>query len=196
MRHALRGVPTLALVLATVGSALAAERPIDVAHSTLRIHVGRSGLFSAAGHEHWVTAPIAEGGVEESEPAHVWFRVDAAKLTVEPDEKLGAADQAQVQATMQAKVLDSSQYPDIRFRSTSVNKNDSDSWLIHGDLTLHGQTRSVSTVVRKQGEAYVGHCQIKQTDFGIRPVTVAGGVVKVKDELQIEFSIVPEPTIR
>jgi polyisoprenoid-binding protein YceI len=196
MRHAPRGVLILALTLATAGFALAADQPIDVAHSTLRVHVGKSGLLSAAGHEHWVTAPIAEGKVEESEPAHVWFRVDASKLTVEPDEKLSAADQAQVQATMQAKVLDSAQYPDIRFRSTSINKKDTKTWLVDGDLTLHGQTHSVSTVVHKQADAYVGRCQIKQTDFGIRPVNVAGGIVKVKDELQIEFSIVLEPTAR
>jgi len=31
---------------------------------------------------------------------------------------------------------------------------------------------------------------LKQTDFGIKPVTIAGGTVKVKDELTIEFDIV------
>lgn len=168
----------------------AAERPIDVAHSTLRIHVGKSGLFSAAAHEHWVTAPIAEGSVEESEPARISFRVDASKLAVEHDEKLSAADQAQVQETMQTKVLESAQYPEIGFRSTSVERTGQDAWLVKGDLSLHGQVHPVSTTIHKQVDAYVGSCRILQTDFGIKPVRVAGGMVKVKDELQIEFSIV------
>jgi hypothetical protein len=30
---------------------------------------------------------------------------------------------------------------------------------------------------------------LKQTDFGITPVTVVGGTVKVKDEVKIEFEI-------
>ena len=182
-------VIVFALTVAISGLALAAERPIDVAHSTLRIHVGKSGLFSAAGHEHWVTAPIAEGSVDEAEPAHVFFRVDANKLKVENDEKLSSADQARVQETMQTKVLDSAHYPDISFRSTSVEKTSDGTWLVKGDLRLHGQTHSVSSIVHKENNAYLGSCKIKQTDFGINPVTVAGGVVKVKNELEIEFSV-------
>jgi hypothetical protein len=36
---------------------------------------------------------------------------------------------------------------------------------------------------------YIGNMTIKQTDFGIRPVSVGGGIVKVKNELKIDFSI-------
>jgi polyisoprenoid-binding protein YceI len=188
----------LTLLAAASCLCFAAEPSFDIARSTLRIHVGKAGLFSAAGHEHWVSAPIAAGGLQESEPAQVWFRVDAGKLTVEPDEKLSPADQAQVQQTMQTKVLDSAHYPEISFRSTSVASSSDGTWLVKGDLTLHGQAHSVSTTVRKQADAYVGSCQIKQTDFGIQPVRVGGGMVKVKDELEVEFSIVlgPAPTGR
>jgi hypothetical protein len=40
------------------------ERPIDVANNSVRIHVRKAGLFSAKGHEHWVTAPFDQGSVE------------------------------------------------------------------------------------------------------------------------------------
>jgi polyisoprenoid-binding protein YceI len=62
--------------------------------------------------------------------------------------------------------------------------------VVKGDLTLHGQTRPVSAAVHKQEGTYVGICRFKQTAFGIHPVSV-GGVVKVKDELEIRFSAVP-----
>ena len=39
--------------------------------------------------------------------------------------------------------------------------------------------------------AYVGAAIFRQTQFGIRPVSVAGGAVKVKDEVKIDFAIVP-----
>jgi hypothetical protein len=43
--------------------------------------------------------------------------------------------------------------------------------------------------VRKKGEHYIGVAQFKQTDFGIKPVKVAGGAVRVKDQVRIEFDI-------
>jgi hypothetical protein len=47
----------------------------------------------------------------------------------------------------------------------------------------------VHVEVKHSGDAYSGRAEIKQTDFGIKPVTVGGGLVKVKDELEIEFEI-------
>jgi hypothetical protein len=37
---------------------------------------------------------------------------------------------------------------------------------------------------------------IKQTDFGIRPIKIGGGVVKVKDKLDISFRIHTQDTDR
>jgi polyisoprenoid-binding protein YceI len=170
---------------------VAAERPIDVEYSKIRIHVGKAGLFSAAGHEHWVAAPIADGNMDEAPPARITFRVDARKLKVEEDNSLSAEKQAEVQRTMQTQVLESEGYPEISFRSTSIQETTANTWAVRGDLILHGQTRPITTTVQKQQNAYVGHCLLKQTDFGIHPVRVGGGMVKVKDQLDIEFSIVP-----
>ena len=35
-----------------------------------------------------------------------------------------------------------------------------------------------------------GQFALRQTDYGIKPVTVAGGTIKVKDELKFSFNIV------
>ncbi len=184
-------VSTAVLVLVLVCLAQAADRPIDVEKSRITIHVGKAGLFSVAGHEHQISAPIARGVFDESEPAHISFRIDAAKLALMKEIDESEANQAQIQQTMQTRVLESERYPAIEFHSTSVVKSADNAWQVKGELTLHGQTHSVNATVRRQTEAYVGHCQIKQTDFGITPVTAGGGTVKVKNELEIEFSIVP-----
>jgi hypothetical protein len=92
-------------VLACSALALVAEHPIDLQHSTIRIHVGKAGLFSAAGHEHWVAAPIASGAVEEGEPGHIYFTVQSIRMTLESDKDLKPEQQAEVQRTMQEKVL-------------------------------------------------------------------------------------------
>ena len=194
MRQIIRQIRIISLVFVAVLThsqhSLAAERPVDLQHSTIRIHVGKAGLFSAAGHEHWVTAPIASGAIEEDEPRHIFFTVQAKSLTVEPDKDLKPEQQAEVQRTMQDKVLESAQYPEISFRSNSVQRTGPDTFVVKGNLTLHGQTHPVSATVHKQGNAYVGRSRFKQTTFGIHPVSV-GGVVKVKDELEIQFSVVP-----
>ncbi len=57
-------------------------------------------------------------------------------------------------------------------------------------LTLHGQTRPVKVEVEGQSGRYHGSAQLKQTAFGITPITVGGGTVKVKNEVRVEFEIV------
>jgi polyisoprenoid-binding protein YceI len=164
---------------------LAKDRAIDTAHSKITIHVGKSGLFSAAGHEHEVSAPIGEGAIDDSGAGHIWFRVEAAKLQVLPEK-----DQAAVQKDMQEKVLESATFPQIRFESTAIRKVAEGKWAVTGNLTLHGKTNLVLADVRLNGNAYAGQATVKQSQFGIRAVSAAGGTVKVKDELKVEFVIV------
>jgi hypothetical protein len=101
------------------------------------------------------------------------------------------AQQAEVQRTMHAKVLDSESYPLISFHSTKLEKTGVNQWIVSGEQTLHGQSRSILADVRSEDGAYTGRSKIKQTDFGISPVSGAGGVAKVKNELGIQFVVVP-----
>lgn len=80
----MRGLNVLLLCAAFLFRALSGESPrtIDVAHSTLTIHVSKTGLFSAFGHNHEIEAPIEEGQVAESGKLSVSLRVDARKLKV------------------------------------------------------------------------------------------------------------------
>lgn len=179
----------LILLLGIAGAATAQSRDIDPAASTITIHVLRGGLFGAFGHNHTVRAPIA-GGEVRLEPGResVRLRVDARQLTVlDPDVK--AEERAEVQATMHGpKVLDSARFPEIEFRSTAV-KRETSGWLVEGELALHGQTRPLTLRVAESSGRYKGSVRLKQTDFGITPVSIAGGTVKVKDELRIDFEI-------
>jgi polyisoprenoid-binding protein YceI len=176
----------LSIVLCFLGSqcALAVERQIETEQSTFTIHVGKSGLFSVAGHEHTVTAPIAEGVIDDGASAKVSFRVEAARLTVLPEEH-----QSEIQHTMQTQVLESARFPVIHFASDNVQSTAAGEWDVSGRLTLHGETRTVRAYVKSRDGKYIGSATIKQTDFGIQPVSAGGGTVKVKNELKIDFSI-------
>src|SRR6266478_1978917 len=119
------------------------DKSIDVQRSTITIHVGKSGAFSAAGHNHTVTAPITSGTFNDSDKPRVEFQVAAAKMKVEPDPK-DEKHQAEVQQTMQEKVLESAKYPEIKFLSTGVEKAGDGAWTVKGSLTLHGATQPVA----------------------------------------------------
>jgi hypothetical protein len=47
----------------------------------------------------------------------------------------------------------------------------------------------VSVNVRDAAGHFTGVARLKQSDFGITPIKVAGGTIRVKDEIQIEFDI-------
>jgi polyisoprenoid-binding protein YceI len=175
---------------------------VDARRSRAVIAVGKSGVFSfAAGHTHEVVAPVTAGtiDVDRTDPARsrVRLEIDAAALTVtgkgDPPK-----DVPEVQRTMAGPdVLDVKRYPKIVFESTSVagrsQAADILDLLVAGKLTLHDVTRSISVPVKVRLDAdsvtATGRFPLKQTDYGIKPISV-GGVVSVKDTLDISFTIV------
>jgi polyisoprenoid-binding protein YceI len=163
---------------------------IDVQRSTITIHVGKAGLLSAAAHEHWVNAPVSSGTVRESPDPHVEFLVQTAKMTVKPDTAIDAKTQATIQQHMEEMVLEVTKFPEISFRSSHVEKLSEGQWKVDGSLSLHGVTKPVSLTVKRTGDSYATHTVLKQTDFGIKPINI-GGVIKVKNELEIDFQIFP-----
>jgi polyisoprenoid-binding protein YceI len=56
-------------------------------------------------------------------------------------------------------------------------------------LALHGVTKSVVLTVKRVGDSYTARTTLKQTDFGIKPISVGGGMIKVKDQVEIDFTI-------
>jgi polyisoprenoid-binding protein YceI len=162
---------------------------IDTEKSVMTVRVFKSGLFSAFGHEHEISAPIQAGSFTEGNPS-VELAVDARQMRV-MDKDVSDKDRAEIQQTMLGPtVLDSEKFLEIRFRSTQVDRLGESKWIVHGDLTIHGQTQPVKVDVEGQNGHYRGSAEVKQKDFGITPITVGGGAVKVKNELRVEFEIV------
>jgi len=164
------------------------QKAIDTERSVLTVHVYKAGLLSAFGHEHEIRAPIRKGTFYEDKNT-VEFIVDAGTLRV-LDSDVSDKDRAEIQSTMLGpKVLDITEFHEIRFHSTEVNRAGENRWIVHGDLTLHGKTRPVKVDVERLNGRYRGSARLRQTEFGITPVTVAGGSIKVKDEVRVEFEI-------
>jgi len=65
---------------------------------------------------------------------------------------------------------------------------------LDGNLSLHGVTRRerVTVQVAVTGDMLraFGDFSIRQSDYRIKPASVAGGALKLKDELKFTFDIV------
>ena len=107
------------------------------------------------------------------------------------DPEISPSNREDVQRRMEgSEVLDIQRFPEISFQSSAVQKKDEQHWTVRGNLSLHGQRSPVEVAVMEKDGHYQGSAKLRQRVFGITPVTVAGGTVKVKDEIKIEFDIV------
>jgi polyisoprenoid-binding protein YceI len=186
----LLSVAAIALGILFVTPTLAQDRSIDTSHSSLKVRVFKSGLFSALAHDHEIEAPITAGTVRMGGNPSVTLAVHARELRV-LDPETSANTRADVQKTMEGSdVLDVDRFPEISFQSTEIQKKGEQHWTVRGNLTLHGRTSPVDVDVVLRDGHFEGSAQLKQHDFGMTPVSIAGGTVKVKDEVRIEFTIV------
>jgi polyisoprenoid-binding protein YceI len=165
-------------------------KPIDPGRSTITVHVGKAGLLSMAAHEHWVNAPIATGVVDEA-AGRVEFTVKTASMKVKPDPKISATTQETIQKDMEDMTLEMAKYPEISFRSTNAQKQAEGQYKVDGTLTLHGVSKPVTLFAKRSGDSWTGHTVIRQTDFGIKPISIGGGTIKIKDPVDIDFAIFP-----
>ena len=162
---------------------------IDRAHSSITVKVEKSGLFSAFAHNHTIQAPLATGHLD-TQKRIVSLTLNTKDMKV-VDEGVKESERAEIEQTMKSeKVLDVQKYPEIRFASTSITPQDGGRHQVKGDLTLHGATHAIEFPIAESNGRYTGSVKLKQTEFGIAPVSIAGGAVKVKDVIEIVFEIV------
>jgi polyisoprenoid-binding protein YceI len=205
MRYRSAGVAIAAvLAIASNGSAAATTYRVVPDKSPLRIEVGKGGAFGfVAGHTHEVEGRIqgrVTADAADLTHAEIQLTIRTADFRVsgkgEP-----AEDVPKVQERMVGPdVLDVARFPEIAFRSRSIvaggqregQGNAGVTLRVTGDLTLHGITKPVTSTVNvridRTSLTATGTFTVKQTDFGIKPVSI-GGVVNVKDALTIHFSV-------
>jgi polyisoprenoid-binding protein YceI len=164
----------------------------------LEINVGTSGLFGAFAHDHLIAVEKIEGcGSIDSKdltPSSIKLTFPATSLKV-MDPKESAANRAKIQKTMETDVLRVSEYPLITFESTAIERvGTANQFQVRGTLSIRGKTQPAMILVTlTQAEAgtyrTAGTYKFKQTAFGIKPIQLAGGTIKVKDEVQLNFEI-------
>jgi polyisoprenoid-binding protein YceI len=172
---------------------------IDPDMSRFTVRAFASGMLSALGHSPTLAVRDFTGKAEFSpaspDAAALHIRIKAGSLNV--TDKVSDKDRREIERTMNQEVLETARYPEISFDSSKVSasKVGDGQYMINlvGDLSLHGVTNSqpLSAQVALMGDTLRAHGEfsLSQTAFGIKPVSIAGGSLKLKDELKCTFDI-------
>lgn len=176
--------------------------------SSLHVLVYRGGTLANLGHNHVMSSPAING--------YIWLNnaversgfdvvVPVAKLIVDDNDAraaegadfpLNVSDEARTgtqRNMLSAALLDGEHYPVVRLKSTSI-AGTLPVVQVRLQLTLKDQTRSFTLPVAVAATAQQlqarGEFELKQTDFGIKPFSVAMGALQVQDTVRIKFDLV------
>lgn len=163
--------------------------------SALRVLVYRAGAAARLGHNHVLQAGDLRVDWPVSGPV-LRFRLDA--LAVDPPAlraRLGEAFASAVDDDARAgtranllKALDAAAHPEVVVR-TLQQLGEGGRRAVEAEITLHGVTRSQWLVAEVDGRRARGEVVVRQSDFGIRPFTVLGGLLAVQDVLVVQFEL-------
>jgi hypothetical protein len=183
---------------------------VDPARSLVVIEVRRAGALAHLGHDHVVAGHDLRGYVApQDRRADLFVRLD--RLVVdEPDLRAEAGFDTQpspdaiagTRTNMLDRVLEAERFP---FALIDVTQDVPKEVPLGGApkevppplriaITLHGTTRDFLVPAQVEnlpdGIAIGGRLHFKQTDFGIVPMSVFGGALQVRDELDLRFRVV------
>jgi polyisoprenoid-binding protein YceI len=132
-----------------------------------------------------------------SAQANVRMSIKASSLTLL--DEVSEYDDREIRRATMDEVLEVKSFPEIMFESspvTTVKINENlHRTTIAGNLMFRGVNRTHSfnepVVVGEDSLRGYGDFNIKQTDFGIQIASIAGGTLKMKDEVKVAFSSMP-----
>jgi polyisoprenoid-binding protein YceI len=184
----------------TLSNATAIHYAIDSGVSRLTVRGSATGFLSAFGHNPMIsgrslvgTADVAEDTLEG---AALKAAIKGDALLVDND--ISDKDRREMQRAMQEEVLEITKYPEIAYecsRTTGERTGEGQfSFVLEGELTLHGVTRKESI----PGRAFVtgellrasGEFVLRLSDYEIKPVSAVAGGLKLKDEVKVSFDVV------
>jgi len=196
-------LPREAVIVPVNTVANSARYRIDAGQSHFTVRAFAGGFLSALAHDHTISVRDFDGNTEFTfgtvEPASLQMNIKAASLAVV--DKISEKDRQKIETTMRDEVLEVSNFPEITFKSSGVTATKTGEGQyqarISGEISLHGVSRPITIASQLEfGDKVLhakGNFSLKQSNFGIKPVSVAGGTIKVKDEIKFNFDIVAHP---
>jgi hypothetical protein len=160
----------------------------DLRESTITVHVHRKGLFFSKGTDYTMVAPIASSLFDLEQPS-VDIVVHAKDVAV-IDPAVPQHAKEEIESAMRGpRALDSATFPEIHFTAAQVAQTAPDQYRVTGTLQLHGVVQQLSFDFDGNAGHYHGRVTLHPSDFGIPPLSFAGGLVRMTDEIDVEFDL-------
>ena len=172
---------------------------VDASRSRFIAQAFAKGLLSAFGHNPRLAVRSLDGEAEFDPSApnatSVWMKARADSLVVIDD--MSEKDRLEIERVTREELLEAARYPEVVFQSAIVAARQVAEGRYRasgaGDLSLHGVTREltidVAALVDGDELRAQGGFTLRLTDFNIRPISVAGGLLRLKDEVKLSFDI-------
>lgn len=172
---------------------------VDKDLSRFTVQAFATGLFSAFAHNPRIAIRDYEGDINFVPGTYekAFVRLSVLTASLEPLDELKKEDREKLQRIMETDVLQIERFPrtDYESRQIDVQKLGDDLLLakVSGALTLCGVTRphgfdarvqSVGTTLRISGVF-----GLRQSDYDIKMISLAGGTLRLKDELKFNFEL-------
>jgi polyisoprenoid-binding protein YceI len=173
---------------------------IDGRASRFTVQAFSAGLLSALGHNPTFGVRDFSGEVrfdpDHLKASHFKMAIKSSSLSVLDD--ISDKDRREIEEIMRRDVLETAKFAEISYQATEISVDGLGGTLysaqLHGALDLHGVVGGVriKAKIAVMGDMLraSGDFPIFQSDFNIKPVSVAGGAIKIKDELKCAFEIV------
>jgi polyisoprenoid-binding protein YceI len=181
-------------------SALSISYVVDTRVSQFTVQAFASGLAAAIAHSPKIAIRDWSGEVRFTPgtlgDASINVRIKAASLEVL--DEMRDSDRRELVRVMNHEVLETPRFPEVIFESATVRaerqKEDLYRLNVQGRLDLHGVVSDHAFVAQvalgvESARAY-GEFKLQQTDYGIRIASVAGGTLRLQDELKFSFYVV------
>ncbi len=198
----------LAATYATLRAAGGRVFTLNPALSEVRIYAFRAGKAARFGHNHVLSAPTFEGFFHLAPDGTAASRFDLAfrldQLAFDDPQHraaLGPAFASPISAEDTASTRNNmlgdnnfqgARFPWVRIHSVQIS-GDAPKFAARIAVELHGQTREMLVPLTVNGlpEKLVvqGALVLQQTDFGVKPLSVLGGLLSVQDAVVVEFKL-------
>jgi hypothetical protein len=156
---------------------------IGPSNGSLKVKTGKEGAAAKMGHDLVLVVNSWEATVEGGDSPSISLTADPGSIEVESGsggaKPLGDKDKADIKKSIGAKVLGSSQ---VTFTSSSVDDS-----AAQGDLSIAGNSSSVSVPLQVSGDKISGSLTLSQKDYGIKQFSAMMGALKVKDQVTVDF---------
>ena len=173
---------------------------IDSRASRFTVEASATGLLARMGHNPVIGIRDFSGEMkfdpDKLQAGSFRLVIKSASLSVQND--ISDKDLREIERLMNQEVLETAKFPEIVYEATSISVTKMADMLcsatLNGNLTMHGVTRNQTIVVRVALLGSMlrasGDFTLDQTDYNIKLVSVAGGALKLKDELKFSFEMV------